>query len=506
MATKVPVVAPVDLGRGIVRNEQKKKYEVDLSEFVDGDTITYEGGKLKGQPQSSGLDCSAIGALKTVAMDKTIKVLGKKGDECVQVAVLDSIFQDVGVGISASKYTGFVGDSFNVKITVTNTGEGTNENTTLSIIKPSLGSYTIQNQSHTSQGAGSVTKVSDTEYTIRNLAKGGTVIVTFDVIGSSHGTYQFSATVDPKSALDTNATNHRATISLNVNTKQDTNYVATTDCPFITATDVDTNTVLAVRTATNGANNAEFSPGRLSRDLATNVYWSKNNLSNVRIKLTNAKTVVVFGRKSYENSTYKRCFINGNRKTVMDYDAYSALGKLLTNNVLSSIFTLSSSEYTFTPATGIVTLNTNEYNNVVIMARPGGTNCSWQFVYLQATQQIGGCSITATPNTGVSYVEQNDLSEYNEVPARVDIGSTTGDVLFGYIGYRNRKPVFTIPQRTARTYTITASNSCNLRDQTVAGNVSFTPTDATNATLTVSNTATPSDSVKRELFEVAITE
>lgn len=101
MVTKVPVVDPNDLGRGIKRNEAKKKFEVDLTEYVDGTSVTYAEGKLSASG-SSGLDCSAIGSLPKEAMTKTTTLLGRNAKgQCVQVAVLDSIFQDVGVGISA---------------------------------------------------------------------------------------------------------------------------------------------------------------------------------------------------------------------------------------------------------------------------------------------------------------------------------------------------------------------------------------------------------------------
>lgn len=44
--TKVAVVAPVDMGRGIKKNNTKKKYEVDLTDYVDGTSVRYTNGKL----------------------------------------------------------------------------------------------------------------------------------------------------------------------------------------------------------------------------------------------------------------------------------------------------------------------------------------------------------------------------------------------------------------------------------------------------------------------------
>ena len=44
--TKVAVVAPIDMGRGIKKDDAKKKYEVDLTDYVDGTTVRYTNGKL----------------------------------------------------------------------------------------------------------------------------------------------------------------------------------------------------------------------------------------------------------------------------------------------------------------------------------------------------------------------------------------------------------------------------------------------------------------------------
>ena len=43
---KKRVVIPENMGRGIKANTEKSQYEVDLTDYVDGSTVTYTGGKL----------------------------------------------------------------------------------------------------------------------------------------------------------------------------------------------------------------------------------------------------------------------------------------------------------------------------------------------------------------------------------------------------------------------------------------------------------------------------
>ncbi len=72
---------------------------------VDYDPETMEltaDGKLRAKPQPSGLDCEAIGKLPKRAWKAGTVLLARQDGECVQLASTDSVFQQVGVGITAS--------------------------------------------------------------------------------------------------------------------------------------------------------------------------------------------------------------------------------------------------------------------------------------------------------------------------------------------------------------------------------------------------------------------
>ena len=263
---------------------------------VDYDPETMEltaDGKLRAKPQSSGLDCEAIGKLPKKAWKAGTVLLAQQDGECVQLASTDSVFQQVGVGITASAKQVVNGDTTHVVVTVSNVGEGTNENTTLNIVRPA-GNYTVTNVTHSSVGVGSVEKKSDVLYELNGLRKGGVVKVEFDVTTQDVGTLQFGANIDPHSSLDMIVSDN--TTSMVITSTPRTTYKPTAECPLITATDIATNTNLRVISP-----NAEFAAlfrGEevevVQRVMAlTNTYTDGKGLAGRKIKLKGASTVVV---------------------------------------------------------------------------------------------------------------------------------------------------------------------------------------------------------------------
>lgn len=263
---------------------------------VDFDPETMEltaDGKLRAKPQPSGLDCEAIGKLPKRAWKTGTVLLARQDGECVQLASTDSVFQQVGVGITASAKQVVNGDTTHVVVTVSNVGEGTNENTTLNIVRPE-GNYTVANVTHSSVGVGSVEKKSDVLYELNGIRKGGVVKVEFDVTAQDVGTLQFGANIDPHSSLDMIVSDN--TTSMVITATPRTTYKPTAECPLITATDIATNTDLRVISP-----NAEFAslfkgeePAVAQRVMSlTNTYTDGKGFAGRKIKLKGASTVVV---------------------------------------------------------------------------------------------------------------------------------------------------------------------------------------------------------------------
>lgn len=97
---QIKVITPDNLGKGITYNSQTKQWEA-----------------------SSGFDCASFEALPVKPWKKGTHILAKQEGECVRLTSLDSIFQEIGVGITANRNSAFVNESYNVVVTVTNTGE-----------------------------------------------------------------------------------------------------------------------------------------------------------------------------------------------------------------------------------------------------------------------------------------------------------------------------------------------------------------------------------------------
>ena len=105
---KEPVITPIDMGRGHKRNETTKKYEVDLTDYVDNKSVKInKDGKLNVEfpEQKSGLDCDAIDALPERTWKKGTTVLAKQDGECVRLQATADLFADIVVALDATKWS-----------------------------------------------------------------------------------------------------------------------------------------------------------------------------------------------------------------------------------------------------------------------------------------------------------------------------------------------------------------------------------------------------------------
>lgn len=440
---KKRVVIPANMGRGIKANTEKSQYEVDLTDYVDGSTVTYTGGKLgvnvpasissvstagaiegdgsvtnpvkldfndsivKGTDgkygvAETGLTCASIDDLPEKPWKKGTTILAKQDGACVRLAALDSIFQEIGVGITADKTNSFTNEEYNVVVTVSNTGESTNELTNLNIVGPEITpNYTVKNVIVGNTGADEVERVDDFTYNIRGLRKGGTVNVKFTVVPKSNGTYQFTAAVNPNSALDMDLGNNSATLVLSARTKADPTYVPSVDCPLITATELDSNVVLQqlkpFESSENGVTKLVYSTNSF---YSCNVFSQRRNLKGLRIRLDGASTVVGYSETHYQSSyvylvnrdtTTPPSSVNG------DYDNYIRGDQNALKNGTAG--------YTFKDGVLEITADTMSF---AFSCRPAGSNCRWQNYSLFAVNPLVKRTITTSEVVGGS-VEIKDV-------------------------------------------------------------------------------------------------
>ena len=465
---KKRVVIPANMGRGIKANTALSQYEVDLTDYVDGTTVTYNDGKLgavipaptpateikvkavkeadgdvvitnqddstvevpaikvkavkeadgkvvitnqdgstveieKSAPATAGLDCEAIDALPEKPWKKGTTILAKQDGECVRLAALDSIFQEVGVGITADKTNSFTNEEYKVVVTVSNTGEGKNELTNLNIVGPAnTADYEIKDVTFTKSEADEVEQVNNLTYNIRGLKKGGTVKVKYTVVPKVLGNYQFTAAVNPNSALDKDLGNNNATLIFNARTKSDPTYVPSVDCPLITATELDSNTVLQqLPTLQNTLNGKEVSAQEISPKNNSVIFTRRTSLKGLRIRLDNASTVVGYSR------------FNGNDNNGIIFSDVTTTSEYL--KVDAGYIILADADsvkngvdgYTFT--NGVLEI-TEDIIAFAFSCRPQGNNCKWQSYVLYATIPNKHLQITTSNVVGATATIEGKFS------------------------------------------------------------------------------------------------
>lgn len=355
---------------------------------------------LPEQPVQKGLDCDAIDALPQVGWKKGTVVLAKQDGRCVRLSALDSIFQEIGVGINADKTNTYTGEDYNVVVTVTNTGEGKNDLTNLNIVGPAnIEDYEIKNVTLSQTEAATVEKVNDLTYDIRDLKRGGVVNVRFTVTPKKQGNFQFTASVNPNTAFDKDLGNNSATIILSAIKKQTA--VVSENCPPITLTDLGTNTVLAQQ-PNNYAPGTDFSSRTANitvlaadnRELqyGANIFKNLRTLQGLRLKFDSDVTVLATGVKADSLAKDLRA-VGINR--VSTYEPIRAklvngFGTYTTRLDPDTVFTFESNPADGTvmslPIDGDNVLTvTEDIKSLVIAARPRGANCFWQTWYLAAT-------------------------------------------------------------------------------------------------------------------------
>lgn len=455
--------------------------------LVDGTTVRVNAqGQLEA---AGGMDCAAIAALPKRLWKKGTTLLAKQGGDCVQLAALDSIFQEIGVGITADKTSAFVGEVYDVTVTVTNTGESKNDLTNLTVQKPLLGNYEILNVTTSKNGVDTVDRLDDLNYNLRGLAKGGTFILRFQVKCKDVGTYQFTASVNPNSALGQNAKNNTDTVILKTNSRIDNSFVPSVDCPRITLTDVTTNTELQPAIpATRGSDLVFLHPYTAAGQI-NNAYTNKTTLKGTQIHFSTPVTIAVYASNLSTGALWN---VGGTQFLTNNIGVFPSVDP---RNTLPADNT--SVENALTSADNQLFTFAKDVNNVMLLARPRGKNCRWQGWYLHCAVPTPTTGVTLTGVTGgtVNQVPSTSggakmaISEVLTIPAKT--------LSMAYAGSIATKPRLVVNRGTAATATINNPNG-RVFAQTV-GLVTITPTN-----ITVHPAATSSDSIIGEYFDVII--
>lgn len=454
---------------------------------------------------AAGLDCAAIDTLPERPWKKGTVLLAKQDGECVRLTAFDSIFQEVGVGITADKTNGLVSDNYKVVVTVSNTGEGKNELTNLNIVGPAnTTDYEIKDVSFTKSEADEVEQVDNLTYNIRGLKKGGTVKVEYTVVPKVKGTYQFTAAVNPNSALDKDLGNNNATIIL----RSDTASKAITgeNCPAIETREKESSALLTqisgIQNPITGIVQIPLEYRDISRLEYPNIFQNRTTLKGLVLTCNTDVTAVVRGLNADGTDEYGQRLGTGTGFGTDDGSVYSEL--------LPDIGTTQTAYAQLNPnATHVRTTNsidivgneitiTEDVTELVLLVRPRGANCYWQAYLLfcnstpktesiKVTNVAGGVLTTVrTPK-----VKLNGTYKVNNTTSGVtEFSSISG----GYV----EKQVVTVKKGTAATASVDFGKFNKFYSSGLV--------EITANSLTVSANATPSDSIRSTYLDVIIEE
>lgn len=490
--TSIKVITPANLGKGIEFNPATNQWEA-----------------------KSGFDCSSIDQLPERPWKKGTTLLAKQDGQCVRLSSFDTFFQEIGVGITASRTNGFTGEEYRVVVTVTNTGEGTNELTNLNISKPEgLGvAYDIKDLETSKVQVGEIERVDDFTYNIKNTKKGGTAIIRFTVVPKALGNYQFTAMVNPNSALDKDLGNNTSTIVLNAQTKTDANLEVSEECPIVELTDVQTGTALSqahteVTKAGEKKINRRMAQGWGSGAPKGTVLFTDRSSIGLKLKLSSPSTIIAYGipvgrdqQTVFVKSGYKNFYI--------DYKISSNKEGHGTSLENSAVFNPSSStpavDLTIDETSQNITIN-GDYCSIFLLVKPRGKNCALQGWALSFAKASAPKSIKLTDVVGGVVSTESRVVEGSS--QNVDI-LRNARAFFQYLPEEGVDPSKVVINPTETLVSVlkvkagtAASANINWNGLTplkTSGLVTITDTG-----VTVSASATSADSVKSQYLDVVI--
>lgn len=490
--TSIKVITPANLGKGIEFNPVTNQWEA-----------------------KSGFDCSSIDQLPERPWKKGTTLLAKQDGQCVRLSSFDTFFQEIGVGITASRTNGFTGEEYRVVVTVTNTGEGTNELTNLNISKPeSLGvAYDIKDLETSKVQVDEIERVDDFTYNIKNTKKGGTAIIRFTVVPKALGNYQFTAMVNPNSALDKDLGNNTSTIVLNAQTKADANLEVSQECPIVELTDVATGTVLG-----QAHTDVDGSSVKTGRRIATrwgklagpgSIFYVDRDSQGLQLRLSQPATIIAYGviegKNTYPEYVFtKSGFLTSISNFIIDSNKNSSQTSLEHDAIFKPNGKgIKSLDMTVGENAQDITINA-KYSGIVLLVKPRGKNCVLQGWVLNFSKASAPKSIELTDVQGgmvskVSRVVERtsdytsiiraDKSKYQTVPE-------TPSASFLSNPTETLVSVLKVKAGTAASATINWNGLDILK---TSGLVTITDTG-----VTVSANATSADSVRSQYLDVII--
>ena len=194
-----------------------------------------------------GLDCEAVGKLpeRTYKAGDSVMVHGTDG-LCARVVAKPGIFTDVRVGVVARSGSVFTNTSTDIITTIQNLAAGV-ATVRVDLTNPTGSGYELGIAAIEKPDAVTVTKLTDTTYTISGLGQGDKVIISRPFKASVKGNYGFSATITiaEGNAFDYSTVDDYS--GTNIYVSEASTGTATVSCPLVKIYSPDGATELPVR-------------------------------------------------------------------------------------------------------------------------------------------------------------------------------------------------------------------------------------------------------------------
>lgn len=193
-----------------------------------------------------GLDCEAVGKLpeRTYKAGDSVMVHGADG-LCARVVAKPGIFTDVRVGVVARSGSVFTNTSTDIITTIQNLAAGV-ATVRVDLTNPTGSGYELGIAAIEKPDAVTVTKLTDTTYTISGLGQGDKVIISRPFKASVKGNYGFSATITvaEDNAFDYSTVDDYA--GTNIYVSEASTGTPTVSCPLVKLYSPDGETELPV--------------------------------------------------------------------------------------------------------------------------------------------------------------------------------------------------------------------------------------------------------------------
>lgn len=527
---KKPVVIPENMGRGFKANEAQTQYDVDLTDYVDGSTVKYnEEGKLEVIGGGEGFDAASLEE-KQFTDGSTIVAVDAEG-KVYKAKYKAPLFKDVGVSLElvGSELNGETTES-TVRVVVTNTMAEEAQGVTLTI------------------GAGG--EIDQAAERTLNVAASSNESFTFKV--RHNGPTFATATV----ALDgdTASSNNTASIALPRKAKVVTGEsegTYTEECPLVEATYNGQRLYGSRQSATSVLESGGITDH--------NVITSASTLNGITINLRGISSLTVYTRNGELRDSRGAAGIIKQLTSTDGTDTYEVHPITLngqSSEELSETYFGNTGDYTFDNVSGDLTF-TGDAKQAVIVGRPGGTNCKYQVWAVSASKRTvtntkkraqrdlvtdanskyvkwvplstiargnndnkyhtyDEINVLVNPvgeqhNKNIHLVDSQDTTSYKPVgPGLMDIGFWRSQEYYNYLHDAEieltEKLRIEIPAGEATTFTI---NGVALPTVRGAINIDSRVDDGLDGvtritTVTVSSTATATDSVYNPLVDIII--